>query len=66
MSSVKWPLRQFVYKNTYVWNEEEEATGVEHALRITLFLPQLKLGLLIAWEILLVMWKLRNKEEFRN
>jgi hypothetical protein len=35
-------------------------------LRITLFLPQLKLGLLIAWEILLVMWKLRNKEEFRN
>jgi hypothetical protein len=31
-----------------VWNEEEEATGVEHALRITLFLPQLKLGLLIA------------------
>jgi hypothetical protein len=34
--------------------------------KITQFLPQLTLGLLIAWEIVLVMWKLRNKGEFRN
>ena len=33
MSSVKWQLRLFVFKNTDVWNEEEENIGFTGVLQ---------------------------------